>query len=255
MTMVYPDRAAIEGNVRAFFQDQQVIPHLDYLYALLPKNSALLIAGGAIRNVVIHTVHGWAPPTRDIDIFIQCDDGHFNPGKLFQDREIRKTDLGGIRWKPVSSPYFFDLCRIKDFVIINKYNLGQDRDTLLACLDFTANAIIYDFKEQRLYETGCIEAVKQKLLDTNTKKLYSKLLFAYRILVIRYKIEFVLSRQLFRFLKNGVDVDLLISLRNLLFSKQARVKARLLINDFNRICSYRDYDDYRTRAFESLQKS
>lgn len=249
MPTAYSDKPLVEREIQAFFQNDQVLPFLKQLQSLLPDKSDLFIAGGAIRNIIIQWTHGWSPRTRDIDIFIGCPDKDFDLGQILGNQETRQTDLGGIRWLPASSPYFFDVCLLKNFIMIQKYNLPPTRDTLLATVDFNVNAAIFDFEHQKLFEHNCIDAVKKQLLDFNTNRRYTKLLLAYRILLIRYKTQFMLSRQIFQFIKTAIDVDLLVSLKNLLLSKQTKGTVDLLLDDYNRICRCKDYKTYISKMF------
>lgn len=253
MPTAYSDKPFVERKIQAFFQNDQVLPFLKQLQSLLPDHSDLLITGGAVRNIIIQQTHGWSPRTLDIDIFIRCPDKDLDLGQILENQEIRQTDLGGIRWMPASSLYSFDLCLLKNFIIIQKYNLPPTRETLLAVVDFTANAAIFDFEQQKLFEHNCIDAVKKQLLDFNTTRIYTKLLLAYRTLLIRYKTQFMLSKQIFQFIKTAIDIDLLVSLKNLFLSKQSRETVDFLLDDYNQICGCKDYKTYISKNFSKIK--
>jgi hypothetical protein len=56
--------------VERLFQRPDIQNNLNLLSRRLPPSADILVAGGAIRNLIIDARHGGAPPTRDIDIFI-----------------------------------------------------------------------------------------------------------------------------------------------------------------------------------------
>nr|MBL0712997.1 hypothetical protein [Desulfobacterales bacterium] len=56
--------------VERFFERPDVSGNLKMLSTRLPASAEIFVAGGAIRDILIEALHGSAPPTRDIDIFI-----------------------------------------------------------------------------------------------------------------------------------------------------------------------------------------
>lgn len=119
-------------------------------------------------------------------------------------------EIGGLRWYPDNSPYTFDICLLSDFVLIAKYRLAPLWQSLLICIDFTMNAVIYDFIRKSLYERNCISDIRRSLLEFNTRRMAGKLLLAYRILLIRHKTGFALSPQVFSFIKTQIDLNTLV---------------------------------------------
>ncbi|MEE4609206.1 MAG: hypothetical protein V2L15_09995, partial [Desulfobacteraceae bacterium] len=60
----------LASALHEFFEQSSIREPLQRLVRRLPSRADVLIAGGAIRNLFIAAIHGSAPPTCDIDIFI-----------------------------------------------------------------------------------------------------------------------------------------------------------------------------------------
>ncbi len=245
-----PQLNDFEPIILNYFSRNDIAGPLDYLQHCIPAGARLFVAGGAIRNLLIQTIHGSAPETRDIDLFI----GDLHPDVSLecaldgQQRDL--TELSGVRWLPESSTLAFDICRLSDFVIINKYKLAPSLENLLQTLDFTINAIVFDVGARQLYENGCLAAIRGRQLDFNTTYKMNKRLLAYRILLIRFKTGFILADRVFNFLKYRLDIDTIRPLRGLLINKQGHEMGRAIMDDYNRICSYADHRTYLLKASE-----
>lgn len=217
----------------------------------LPPRASLLVAGGALRNLAIEALHGTSPVTRDIDLFVGNVEPGFSLSRVFSAESTTPTELGGIRWKPDSCSLAFDICRLCDFVVIKQCRYEPTLENLLNSIDFTANAIILDFDTMELYQGRCFEAIQHRILEFNTLAVPNRLLLAYRILVIRFKTGFFLSKQVFSFVKNQIDLDTLMALRPLLVSKQGKETGNRIMDDLRRICRYPVYSDYFLNAPEA----
>jgi hypothetical protein len=88
-------------------------------------------------------------------------------------------------------------------------------------------------------------------MDFNSTLFYNKKTTAYRILLIRYKCKFGLSRATFDFLKHEMDLETAVLLKRLFNAKLGRAMAVAIMKDYDRICKYRDYRQYRERAPEA----
>ena len=148
-----------------FFQRADIRDNMNLLRKQLPASSRMLIVGGALRNLFIEVLHGRAPVTRDIDIFVDGLDSGFSLGSLFRNQEIKTTDLKGIRWHPKGSDLAYDLGVLADFLVIRHGHLKPTPENLLAGIDFSMNAILYDPQRQRLMEKGCIAAIRDRMID------------------------------------------------------------------------------------------
>ncbi len=235
----------VESAVADLLKRPDVRPNLDFLRSRLPREARVYIVGGAIRNRVIEFVFGEAPKTRDIDIFIGGLPREYPFEELLAGQAFESTDLGGVRWRPASSAYAFDLCPLSNFIILVKNHLPPTVENLLACIDFTANAAVFDIDNQRLHESHCIAAVEKRLLDFNTTRFITKLLLSYRILLIGYKTGFTLSKGLFAYLKNHVDVDTLSALKSVLKKKVGKETGKAIMGYCDRICSFTDHETYK----------
>jgi hypothetical protein len=102
----------------------------------------------------------------------------------------------------------------------------------------------------QLHENGCLAAIRDRQLDFNTTYKMNKRLLAYRILLIRFKTGFILADRVFNFLKYRLDIDTIRLLRGLLINKQGREMGRVIMDDYNRICSYADHRTYLLKALE-----
>ncbi len=218
----------VESAIADILEGPDVRPHLAFLRSRLPREARMHLVGGAIRNRVIELVSGDAPKTGDLDIFIDGLPGEHPFEELLAGQAFESTDLGGVRWRPASSDYAFDLCPLSKFIILVKNHLSATVENLLACIDFTANAAVFDIEEQRLHESHCIAAVENRLLDFNTTRFITKLLLSYRIVLIGYKTGFTLSKGLFAYLKNQVDVDTLSNLKSVLKQKVGKKTGKSL---------------------------
>ena len=250
MTRVIDDR--VVTAVEQYFSQPDIAVHLDHLCRRLPNEAQILIAGGAIRNLIIKMMHGSTPATKDIDLFISGVSPDFNVAAVLGELETRPTDLGGLRWQPQTSPYAFDLCLVPHFIIIHTYGLEPTLKALLTGLDLTINAIIYDYRHQILYENGCLAAIRDRCIDFNCQFFPDKCLIAYRLLLMAHKTGFRFSKATFHFLTQRLDVETLGSLKRLMRVKQGKALAKTIMQRLDRLFSYATYSVYLDS--ESLKK-
>ncbi len=234
----------ITRSVRAFFNQPAIKVPMDYLCDILPGRAELYVAGGAIRNIIITLLHGASPPTKDVDLFVGGIGHHVNLTTVLRNQRSEKTDLGGLRWRPRASTYCFDISRLSDFLVINKYQLEATRANLLLAIDFDVNAVVYDFKRQELYEHHCVAAITAKTMRFNTRMFANKALLAFRVLNIRHKIGFTLGEDIFLFLKSTLDIDTLIQVKALMTEKLGRHTTKAVLKDLNQISVQKNYQTY-----------
>ena len=237
------DKAIVQA-VERFFQRPEIHGNLEYLSHCLPGSAELFVAGGAIRNLIIDALHGHAPPTRDIDLFIGGLGVGFRLSLVLEDQTVEPTALKGLRWYPVSSALAFDLCLLPDFVVIDTYHLEPTMDNLLGGIDFTVNAILYDFKRKRLIEKGCTAAVRDRVIDFNSNRIPDKRLIAYRILLISHKTGFHLSERVFQFIKMRLELAAVTHIKKLFRAKVGKLMATAIMGDYNNLCKYPSYAAY-----------
>ena len=235
---------AIVLAVERFFQRPEIHGSLEYLSDRLPASADIVVAGGAIRNVIIDVVHGNAPPTRDIDLFIGGLDPDFRLSDALEDQAVEPTALKGLRWYPVSSGLAFDLCLLPDFLVIDACHLEPTMDNLLSGIDFTVNAIVYDCRRKTLVEKGCTAAVRNRVIDFNSSFIPDKRLIAYRILLISHKTGFILSQRVFQFIKMQLELASLTHIKNLFRAKVGKHVAAAIMGDYDVLCRYPSYDAY-----------
>lgn len=232
--------SAVEG----FFQRPEIRGSLEFLSSRLPASAEIFVAGGSIRNLIIDLLHGHAPPTRDIDIFIGGLDRDFSLSGVLRDQTAEPTDLKGMRWYPVSSALAYDLCLLADFVVIEAGHLAPTLENLMSGIDFTVNAVIYDFHRKMLLENGCTAAVRDRMIDFNSRLIPDKQLIAYRILLMGHKTGFNLSRSVFQYVKTRLDVATVIQLKGLFKAKVGKAMATAIMGEYNALCKYPSYDAY-----------
>ena len=210
------------------------------------------MVGGAIRNLIIEYFHGYRPPIEDIDLFVDNVAGDLILAELLPAERCFKTDLGGVRWKPAGSIYSVDICLLRDFTIIKKYGLKPHLDNLLSALDFTMNAVVFDTGRGRLYERNALTDIRKRRMAFNTKMLYNRTTTAYRALLLRHKTGFMLSPGVFEFVKQAIDLETLTKVRQILAARYGGRTMRAIMDDYDRICAFEHFDDYRRHALEVL---
>jgi hypothetical protein len=238
----------VESAVKRFITISDTSAVINRLRENLPKGTVLYLVGGAIRNLIIRLVFGSAPHTGDLDLFINELPDDFSLTDLLEGEVIEHTDLDGIRWHPKSSGVAFDLCLLPKFVLLQKYHLTPTLENLLACIDFTINAIVFDITAGKLYERKCIASIADRCMDFNTHRFYTKQLLAYRILLIRHKTGFMLSEAVFAYMKHQLSLPDLSEVKALFKNKIGKKKARELMADYDNLCSFGDYADYEKAA-------
>jgi hypothetical protein len=241
------------GRIAAFLHREEIQTPLTFLEERLPDEAQVYVVGGALRDLVIRECHGSGPATEDIDLFIGNLADEFDLQSAMVAGQWLPTELGGLRWLPEQSRYAFDLSRLQDFVIFRKYKIEPNMENLLAGVDFTFNAIVYDHKSATLHENRCVQSIRQRLLDFNSTMFYNRETTAYRALLLRFKTGFILSEAVFDFLKTNVDIRVLEFAKNLLFSRLPVDRAKAVLEDHARISGFRDYRRYRREAAEALQ--
>ena len=225
MTRVTDDR--VVTTIERFFNGPDIEGQLERLSRRLPADAQILIAGGAIRNLIIEMMHGSAPPTKDIDLFIGGVGADFNLGAALSDLVTQPTDLGGLRWQPQTSPYVYDLCLLPNFIIIHTYHLAPTAQNLLAGIDLTINAIIYDYRHRTIHENGCLASIRDQIIDFNCQFLPDKCLIGYRLLLMAYKTGFRFSKATFQFLTQRLDFGTVEPLKRLMQVKQGKPLAKM----------------------------
>lgn len=237
------DEALVQAVVR-LMDSPDARDGLAWLACHLPGTAEIFVAGGALRNIVIKAVHGRSPPTRDIDCFIGGLPKAFSLPDVLADQPAEPTDLKGMRWRPVGSDLVFDLCLLSDFVVIDTAGWAPTFDNLLAGIDFTMNAIVYDVQRRRLVERGCRAAVRERTIAFNSRLIPDKGLIAYRILLMAHKTGFALAPPVFAFLRQQIPLETLIQVKGLLRAKQGKVAAQAIMADYNRLCHCPSYAAY-----------
>ncbi|MBC2709560.1 MAG: hypothetical protein HGJ94_00665 [Desulfosarcina sp.] len=243
-TMAAVTDEAIVLAVERFFQHPEIHGNIAFLSNRLPGSAEIFVAGGAIRNIIIDALHGNAPLTGDIDIFIGGLDRDFSLSSVLKDQTVEPTLLRGMRWHPASSVFAYDLCLLPDFVVIETYHLDPTMENLLTGIDFTVNAILYDCHRKTLVENGCTAAVRDRVIDFNSRLIPDKRLMAYRILLMCYKTGFNLSDPVFQFVKNRLELETVIHLKRLFRAKVGKAMATTIMGDYNNLCKYPSYDAY-----------
>jgi len=240
MQSIQPD---IEAAVKAFVLQPGIQQNLDRLRHCLPVGADILIAGGAIRNIVMASILGNGPKTCDIDLFISGVPGEYPLENCLAGQNFHRTELGGLRWLPDEAKYVFDICLLPNFVMIAKYHLAPTVSNFLATIDLTVNAACYDIGRHQLDERGCVRAIKNRVIEFNTGCMLNKLLLAYRVLLIRHKTGFFLSDHVYSFVKDQIDLDTLNRLKDLLDAKQGATVAKKILCDYNRIINFRNHTE------------
>ncbi|MFO8083806.1 MAG: hypothetical protein R6U27_05750 [Desulfobacterales bacterium] len=228
-----------------FISEDDIIKPLKFLILSCPQKACLLIVGGALRNFIISQIYGKAPATKDIDMVIGGLGENYPLEKMLEKEKYKHTDFGGIRWYPKESCYSFDLSLLENFLPIAKFKLEPNVDNLLATIDFDVNALMFDIKNSLFYEKGALKAVREKTIGFNAAKTYHRGLLAYRLLLIRHKIGFYLSREAFRFIRTTVDLETVLWIQRTLKSKVDKQLRKAVLADYDRICMSKNYDEYK----------
>ena len=63
--------------------------------------------------------------------------------------------------------------------------------------------------------------------------------------MLKYKTGFVLSEDVFNYVKMSIDVDTLIAVKQILDNRIGKRKRREVLADYDDICSFGNFDDYR----------
>ena len=100
----------------------------------MPPSAEIFVAGGSIRNLIINLLHGHAPPTRDIDIFIGGLDREFSLSGVLSDQTAEPTDLKGMRCIRFIGSGLRPLLLV-DFVVIDVGHLAPTMGNLLSGID------------------------------------------------------------------------------------------------------------------------
>jgi hypothetical protein len=239
-----PDRKWLRPVLDGFFSQPDVCRPLGELVCRLSGQATFWAMGGALRNLFIQTLHKNSLPTHDIDLVIEGVEKDRDLTGLFSTKECRPLELGGVRWFPKESRFAFDLCRIEDFIMIHHFQLDPTPQSLLDTIDLDVNAVIYDFQRKQLHEKNCLSAIAAHIIGRNSSLILDKVLLAYRCLLIRHKTGFILSEELYRFLKCNLTLDDLIKLRAMAVSKQDPAVAKALMNDYRKLCRQTNYSHY-----------
>ncbi|CAB5117266.1 hypothetical protein D3OALGA1CA_2347 [Olavius algarvensis associated proteobacterium Delta 3] len=236
----------LHGCVSEFLSNGPAARALETLLEALEPETDVFVVGGVLRNLAAKMLHGASPPTEDIDIFLSnCD-------SLPTLSPVTVTDLGGIQWLPRTCPISFDICLLKNFVILRKYRMSPSLENLMASIDFTMNALVYDVRRKHLLDGGATDDIGKHLMEFNSPMFYSRPLTAYRILLLRQKTGFMLSSAVFQYIKQQIDIDTLLALQKILSARFDRDGRDALWQEYDRLCAFPDYDAYRANAAEAV---
>ena len=239
-----PCDAELRRAVRHFLARSDIRDNLELLDRRLPAAAQLYVAGGAPRNAIIGAVHGQAPPTRDIDIFIGGMERDFSLPDLLKDLQTKPTDLKGLRWQPAGSHLAYDISLLPDFLVIDHYQLEPTLEIFLECIDFTINAIVFDVRGQVLHDAGCAAAVRARTIAFNSYRIPDKVMIAYRILLMAHKTGFRLAEPVFDFVRQRLELEALIRLKGLLRAKVGKTGAVAIMAAYDDLCRYHAYEAY-----------
>jgi hypothetical protein len=231
-------------EIIGFVSQDDILKPLNFLISGCPQKASLIIIGGALRNLAIKHFYGNAPPTVDIDMVIGGLGQDYPLDSMLAKEKYENTDFGGIRWYPEKSCFSFDLSLLDNFLPIKKFRMEPNIDSLLETIDFTVNTLLFGVKNEIFYEKGALEGIKKKVIGFNAEKTYDKGLLAYRLLLIRHKIGFYPSREAFRFLRTTIDLDTMAWIKKTLKSKVDKKVYKGVLEDYDRICMFKNYDDY-----------
>jgi hypothetical protein len=137
---------------------------------------------------------------------------------------------------------------MKEFVVLVRLKLSPTLENLLSTIDFTMNTLVFDLTQHRLLQKNALRDIRQRLVAFNTRVFYTPLAVCYRCLLLRRKTGFAFSKAVYRFLRREVDIDTLEAMRQLLRVRQGKALARQILNDYDRVCTSRDYAQYRAGA-------
>lgn len=242
------ETSMLAARIEDFLRTASLTLLLERLRRALGPGATVFLVGGAIRDLAIAAMYGRHVPVKDIDLFIDgVESLAVLQRRLARDR-LEILELGGLRWRPLQSSYPFDLCLVKDFVVLKKYGLEPTLENLLATLDFTINAIAYDLATGRLFERNAISDIEKRLLEFNTRMFYTRTAVAYRVLLLQHKTGFRLSPAVFDYMRSEVDIETLSSVKRILTARWGKVRSRTVLKEYDRICSFHDYEAYRRQS-------
>ena len=233
--------------IDGFVSGEDIAAPLDFLIARLPDVASPYIVGGALRNFLILRIYGASPKTEDIDVVIGGLGGDDPMEIALAGEDFARGDFDGFKWRPKYTPYSFDLSLLENFLPIKKYRLAPTVENLLDTVDFTVNALIWDVKAKVLYERNATRAIRERTIGFNSEKVYDIGFLAYRLLLIRHKIGFWPSEGAFRFLRTALDLEDIVWIEKTLRARHGRKFAEKILEDFDRICCYSDYREYKKR--------
>jgi hypothetical protein len=164
---------------------------------------------------------------------------------MLRDQEARPTDLKGMRWHPAGSHLAYDLCLLPDFLGIAAYRLEPTMANLLASIDFTINAILFDVDRQTIAEQGCTAAVRDRVIDFNSRRMPDKGLIAYRALLMAHKTGFQFAAPVFDFLRNRLEVSVLRQVKGYLQAKLGKAAGAAVMDAYDALCHHHSYQAYR----------
>jgi hypothetical protein len=230
--------------VNDFFEAPPIRKPLDRLIRLLPPRAEVLIAGGAIRNLFIAAIHGKAPPTRDIDLFIGGLPADFPLARTLDALPLDITDMQGLRWHPAASPYAFDLCLLPRFIVIERFGLPADLQHLLRGIDFSVNAAVYQVTTRKLFQSKCIEAIRRRIIDFNSGLVADRHIMIYRVFLIAHKTGFRISAPVFRFLRRYLDLETMEWLDAVNRGKHGKQRAAAIRKAYDAVAGASTYERY-----------
>lgn len=230
--------------VNDFFEAPSIRAPLDQLICRLPAQADLLIAGGAIRNLLIAAIHGDAPPTCDIDLFIGGLPADFPLARTLAGLSLDVTDMQGLRWHPATSTYAFDLCLLPRFIVIDRFGLPADLENLLRGIDFSVNAAVYQVTTRKLFQSGCIEAIRRRVINFNSGLVADRLIMIYRIFLIATKTGFRISAPVFAFLRRYLDLETMDWLDAVNRGKHGKQRAAAIRRVYDAVATASTYDGY-----------
>ena len=248
------NKKVIEGRIVEFISQEPIRDALEILSEVLPEDSDIYLVGGAIRNLIIEIFHDRRPPIDDIDLFIGGIRDKIQWTKILPEGDVNLTDLGGVRWSPAGMGFDIDLCLLKDFIIIKKYGLAAEIESLINTLDFTMNTVVFNINSFKLLERKAFDHIQNKLMSFNTNKIYTKTAITYRVLLLKYKTNFNLSEDIFNFVKKGIDFDTLTVVKHIIMKRFGKSTMRSILDDYDHICSFSCFEEYYRKAAAALNR-
>jgi hypothetical protein len=178
---------------------------LGVLCSTFPKEWAVYLMGGLLRNLLLKKLRGLRIENADVDLVINGAQSVSELQTTIKSYWIRQNEFGGAKCRIRPNGIVFDVWRIDDHVTMSSAPRPHSISQLLKHNLLDVDAILVDLQTNDLYDYGCLAAIQRGRIDLLGKEGIAPNVAAAQaahVTLIGFKTGFEMSDAAVRFVRH-----------------------------------------------------